>query len=188
MSGPLSIKTVNFINPIMDFGMSITVLAIVIMLVAVIAMVILIKVHLDSKHDLLSRSSGGTGKKSTYFLDEGEDEKKCDICYGKIDEDPVAKCTCGKMFHDACARPTGSCPYCGAQYAAMTVRDPERSRCPVCGRFVKGGICACGAVLPRRDGTFLCGCGARVDSGKPVCRKCGAIYESATMQTYKNKQ
>ncbi|MDR0887907.1 MAG: hypothetical protein LBM39_01815 [Candidatus Methanoplasma sp.] len=172
----------------MDFGTTTSMLAIVIVLVTVISIVILVKVHLDSKQTLKNVSSGKNGGKPTYFLDEGEDEKKCDICYGEIGDDPVAKCACGKIFHDACARPTGACPYCGAPYVKMTVRDPVRSRCPVCGRFVKGGICACGAVLPRRDGTFLCSCGARVDGKKPVCRKCGAVYESVTMQSYKNKQ
>ena len=121
-------------------------------------------------------------------MDDGESEKICDICYGKIDEDPIAKCTCGKIFHDACAKPTGSCPYCGAGHGTMEVREPERSRCPVCGRFLKGSICPCGAVIPKSDDTFLCKCGNTVDSNKPVCRKCGAVYEVTVMKVYREQK
>jgi len=150
-------------------------------LVVAIAIVFLLQGYLEARYNLRDKITGKSKKESTTFLDESEGEKKCEICYGVIDEDPIAKCTCGRIFHDACARPTGSCPYCAAPYEKMEVREPERSRCPVCGRFLKGNICSCGAVIPRRDDTFLCKCGNRVDVDKPVCRKCGAVYEAAMM-------
>ncbi|MDR1690468.1 MAG: hypothetical protein LBR42_01315 [Candidatus Methanoplasma sp.] len=172
----------------MDIVNTIIPLAIVVLLVIAIAIVFIIQGYLEAKYNLRGRLTGKSKKKSTTFLDEGEDEKKCDICYGKIDADPIAKCACGKMFHDACAKPTGSCPYCGAGYGSMEVREPERTRCPVCGRFMKGSICDCGAVIPKKDETFVCKCGGTVDTDKPVCKKCGAVYESVTMKIYKEQK
>ncbi|MDR1404578.1 MAG: hypothetical protein LBJ20_03300 [Candidatus Methanoplasma sp.] len=172
----------------MDLANTIFVLGIMVLLVAAIAIVFVIQGYVMAKYDLRGKITGNHSKKSTIFLDEGESEKRCDICYGKIDEDPIAKCACGKIFHDACAKPTGSCPYCGAGYSTMEVREPQRSRCPVCGRFLKGSICSCGAVIPRSDDTFLCKCGNSVDADKPVCRKCGAVYEVAVMKVYKEQE
>lgn len=172
----------------MDFSNSVVSLGIIILLVVLFAIVFLVFVRINNKFDLSDKLKLGMSGKTTKKMDEGEEDKKCEICLGKIDEDSVAVCTCGKIFHDACAKPTGSCPYCGAAYETMEVRDPVRSRCPVCGRFVKGSICACGAVLPRSDNTFLCKCGNRVDAAKPFCRKCGAVYESVTMQVYKEQE
>jgi hypothetical protein len=171
----------------MDLGNTVLSLGIVILLVAAIAIVFVLQGYLEARYGLRKRLTGRTKEKSTTFLDEGEDEKKCEICYGKIDEDPLAKCPCGKIFHDACAKPTGSCPYCGAAYDKMEVREPERSRCPVCGRFLKGSICSCGAVIPKKDDTFRCRCGGIVDANKPVCRKCGAVYEITTMKILKEQ-
>lgn len=172
----------------MDFENPIFLLGMIILLVALIAIVVVVQGYIGAKYDLGTKLRGGKKKnESTIFLDEGESEKKCEICYGKIENDPIAECKCGKIFHDACARPTGSCPYCGAKYEEMEVREPERNRCPVCGRFLSGSICSCGAVIPRKDETFTCKCGNTVDMNKPVCRKCGAVYESATMKVYKEK-
>lgn len=156
-------------------------------LVVVVAILFVLQAYVTGRYHLKDKLIGKTEKKPTYFLDEGEDGKKCEICYGAINDDPVAKCKCGKIFHDACAKPTGACPYCKAEYSTMEVRDPIRSRCPVCGRFMKGNVCECGAVLPRKDDTFLCTCGNRVDANRPVCKKCGAVYESVKMQIYKQK-
>jgi hypothetical protein len=172
----------------MELGNTILTLGIIIVLVAAIAIVFVLQLHLESKFGLKEKITGRSGKKPTYFVDEGEDEKKCDICYGKIEEDTIAECSCGRIFHHACAKPTGACPYCGAECDTMTVREPVRTRCPVCGRFVKGGVCTCGVILPTKDETFLCKCGNRVDMKKPVCRKCGAVYESVTMQIYKKQK
>lgn len=172
----------------MDLGNTVFLLGMIILLVVVIAIVFVLQGYIMSKYDINNKLLGKSRKESTTFLDGGEDEMKCEICYGKIDSDPLAECTCGKIFHDACARPTGSCPYCGAAYEGMNVREPERVRCPVCGRFMKGSICECGAVIPKKDETFVCKCGNVVDSQKPVCKKCGAVYESVTMKVYKEQK
>lgn len=183
-----SIKKTNFINHIMVLENKLLALGIIILLVAIVAILVVIQGYVMSKFNLNTRLTGRKGKKgSTIFMDEGEGEKKCEICYGKIENDPVAECKCGKIFHDACAKPTGACPYCGTSYAKMTVREPERTRCPACGRFLKGNICSCGAVIPRKDETFICKCGNIVDSDKPVCKKCGAVYEPVTMKIYNEK-
>jgi hypothetical protein len=126
-------------------------------------------------------------EKTTYFLDEGDEKKPCEICLGAITDHGVAECVCGKVFHEACARPTGACPYCGCRFEEMRVRAPRRPRCPVCGRYVRGSICACGAVLPRSDNTFLCSCGNRVDTSSPVCSVCNATYARTVMTSRKGK-
>ena len=183
-----SIKKINFINPFMDLGSTAFTLGIILLLVILLAIAVILQAYLGAKYDLSGKITGKSRKKPTTFLDEGEDEKKCDICYGKIDNDPIAKCSCGKIFHDACAKPTGSCPYCGAPYGSMEVREPERTRCPVCGRFMKGNICSCGAVIPSKDDTFMCKCGNIVDADKPVCKKCGAVYETTTMKVFREQK
>jgi len=172
----------------MDIGNTVFTLAIIVALVILLAIVFVVQGYVEAKYDLRGKLKRKSTKKSTTFLDEGEDEKKCEICYGKIEGDPIAKCSCGRIFHDACAKPTGSCPYCGAAYGAMEVREPERTRCPVCGRFLKGNICSCGAVIPRKDGTFVCKCGNAVDADKPVCKKCGAVYETTVMKVYREQK
>lgn len=169
------------ISPVLALGM-------ILLLVVLFAIVFVLQGYLTAKYDLRSKLTGKSKKKSTTFLDEGEDEKKCEICYGKIDNDSVAICSCGKIFHSACAKPTGSCPYCGEKYENMNVREPERTRCPVCGRFLKGNICSCGAIIPNKDNTFICKCGGIVDMDKPVCKKCGAVYESTVMKVLKEQK
>ncbi|MCL2510061.1 MAG: hypothetical protein FWF07_03170 [Methanomassiliicoccaceae archaeon] len=163
-------------------------LGIIILLVALLAITFVVHGYVGAKYNLRGKLTGQSRKESTTFLDDGEDEKKCEICYGKIDKDPIAMCPCGKIFHEACAKPTGSCPYCGVRYEEMEVREPEMKRCPVCGRFLKGNICSCGAVIPKRDNTFICKCGGVVDVDKPVCRKCGAVYESAVMKVFREQK
>lgn len=167
-------------NPVLALGL-------IIISIGVITMVFYVQIRITNKLKLAGVFGKGKSRKTTYFLDEGEDEKRCEICHGKIENEELAVCKCGKLFHRVCAEPTGTCPYCGTKFEEMTIREPERTRCPVCGRFVKGNICECGAVLPRKDNTFLCSCGNRVDVNKPVCKKCGAVYENVTMQTIKRK-
>lgn len=162
-------------------------LGMLVIMAAVITIALIFNLDSINRTRLNNGSRDRNAKGTTYFLDEGEDGKKCEICYGKILEDDVALCLCGKLFHEACARPTGTCPYCGSEYGAMEVRRPIRARCPICGRFVSGNMCACGAVLPRKDNTFLCSCGNRVDVGKPVCRRCGAVYENMTAKPIERK-
>lgn len=168
-------------NPVLALGL-------IIILLGVVAILLYVQVSVTSRLKIKSNLNKTGTRDSTYFLDEGEDEKKCEICYGKIESEEVAICKCGKLFHRACAEPTKSCPYCGTPFTDMEIREPNRARCPACGRFINGSICECGAVLPRKDNTFLCSCGNRVDVNKPVCRKCGAVYENITMHTIRRKE
>lgn len=177
----------NFIYWTMEVGIASILLGLILALVAIVTIALIFRISSTNSSLFQIDSDGKNSGKTTYFLDEGEDEKKCEICYGRIGEENIATCTCGRTFHDACAKPTGTCPYCGCGYDAMDVRKPLRARCPICGRFVSGSICECGAVLPRKDNTFLCSCGNRVDVGKPVCKKCGAAYESMTAKPVKRK-
>ena len=135
--------------------------------------------RMRSERSYLSRNAGKGGDDggTTYFLDEKYRSGNCGICLGRIGDESVAECPCGMIFHDACALPTGACPYCSRPYSEVSVRKPDRARCPVCGRYIKGNSCLCGAVLPWPDGTFTCSCGASVDGEDPVCSSCGAVYE-----------
>jgi len=104
-------------------------------------------------------------------------EDACGICLGPVSKDDmIARCGCGRTFHDACARPTDSCPYCGCHYNDLTIESPQCVRCPSCGSDVVGSVCGCGAVV-NRDGTFMCRCGNVLDTSDPVCGRCGTEYE-----------
>ena len=163
----------------MDLANTIFTLGIILMLVILVAIVFLFQGYIFARYEVKQKLIGRPKKESTTFLDEGEDEKKCDICYGTINNDPIANCPCGKIFHEACARPTGTCPYCGVRFENMEIREPVMARCPTCGRPMKGGICSsCGTAMPRKDNTFVCKCGNIVDAKKPICKKCGAVYEA----------
>lgn len=144
------------------------------------AVAIFISIILASRLNSMTKKAASkrpTGGIATYFLDDCDTEKKCAICLGKIGTAPVSRCKCGKIFHDSCASPTGKCPYCGGRYSDMKIDEPERARCPVCGRFLTGSVCSCGSVFPKRDGTILCSCGNRVDCSRPLCGRCGALYK-----------
>jgi hypothetical protein len=171
----------------MEFGSTILNLAIVIGLVVLLIVALILHQFVIQKKNEKFGKGGESKEKPTIILDEKEDKKKCEICYGAIEDDPVAICgKCGRIFHDACAKPTGACPYCNTKYDEMEVREPERTRCPICGRFIKGNICPdCDAVVPIKDGTFTCKCGNTVDCDKPVCKVCGAVYETAMRITEK---
>jgi hypothetical protein len=100
----------------------------------------------------------------------------CGICFGTImNDDVMTKCACSQTFHEACAKPTGKCPYCDRPYTELVTEPPECAVCPSCGSDVVGGVCGCGAVI-NRDG-FTCVCGNKIDANDPVCRKCGKEYE-----------
>jgi hypothetical protein len=100
----------------------------------------------------------------------------CGICFGAIkNDDTIAKCTCSQVFHEACAKPTGACPYCDRPYDELAIESPDCAVCPACGAEVVGNVCGCGAVVNR--GGFTCGCGAELDVNDPVCGKCGKKYE-----------
>ena len=109
---------------------------------------------------------------STEFLDE---DRTCGICFGDLGN-TVAECTCGKRFHETCAEPTGSCPYCKASYEKFKITEERRHRCPNCGRYPLGRVCKCGAVFPL-DGALLCKCGSPVNMDTMVCTKCGLKYK-----------
>jgi len=104
----------------------------------------------------------------------------CGICLGTVSKgDIIARCGCGQIFHDACAKPTDTCPYCGRSYNEFTIETPHCVKCPSCGSDVVGNVCECGALV-NRGGTFICGCGNTLDASDPVCGRCGAKYELHT--------
>lgn len=155
-------------------------------MVAMVVSILLLSILNSIRKKVSSnRNSGG---KATYFLDDSDSEKKCSICLGKIGTNAVAECRCGKLFHNSCAVPTAMCPYCGKSYTSMTTREPVRARCPVCGRFLGSSICACGAVFPRRDDTIICSCGNSVDCSRPLCGRCGALYEKVEKHPVKKRK
>ncbi|HKM13992.1 MAG TPA: hypothetical protein VJY42_03660 [Candidatus Methanomethylophilaceae archaeon] len=155
-------------------------------MVAMVVTIVLLSLLDRMRKKVLSkhRSSGG----GTYFLDDSDSEKKCAICLGRIKTDAVAVCPCGKLFHDSCAAPTKICPYCGKSYNHMKTREPKRARCPICGRFLSGSMCACGAIFPKRDDTIICSCGNTVDCSRPLCGRCGALYEKVEKQPIKKRK
>jgi len=100
----------------------------------------------------------------------------CGICFGTImNNDVIAKCECSQTFHEACARPTGKCPYCDRQFSDFKIESPECAVCPSCGADVVGSVCGCGAVINREG--FVCSCGSELNVNDPVCKKCGKRYE-----------
>lgn len=155
------------------------------MVAMVVSIVILSLLDSIRKKALSKHHSSGGG---TYFLDDSDSEKKCAICLGQIKTEAVAECSCGKLFHDSCADPTKICPYCGKSYTTMKIREPNRVRCPVCGRFLSGGMCACGAIFAKRDDTIVCSCGNIVDCSRPLCGKCGALYEKVEKHPIKKRK
>ncbi|MGE0014754.1 MAG: hypothetical protein AB7S83_01005 [Candidatus Methanomethylophilaceae archaeon] len=149
------------------------------------ALAIFVSIALTSKLVSQRKNVASTRQNSgiaTYFLDDSESEKLCSICLGRIGLLPVSTCGCGRIFHDSCASTLDGCPYCARPYGNMVVGEPERPRCPVCGRFLIGSICSCGAVFPKRDGTMECSCGNIVDCSRPLCGKCGLLYEKTNVR------
>jgi hypothetical protein len=118
------------------------------------------------------------GKKSTYFLDNTETDKQCEICFGRVNDEPILECSCGRFFHVSCAKLTKECPYCKGPYSDMRDRAATIIRCPSCGKLVIDNICTCGTVLPNKDNSFKCICGSQMDTSKTECPKCGAEYRS----------
>lgn len=123
-------------------------------------------------------SSGSCfGEKATYFLDNSESEKRCSVCLGRLGAERIALCVCGKIAHDQCASLTENCPYCGYTYDSMIARPAVQAECPMCGLPLESSVCSCGVVLPRSDGTILCRCGNTVECSRPLCGRCGTLYE-----------
>ena len=120
----------------------------------------------DKNGDLKPHQKGSTKK-----VDDSP--PTCDICFDDLDG-RIATCECGKTFHDSCARPTGSCPYCSTHYSRFTTAE-SRFRCPNCGRFPLTAYCKCGAILSV-DGHFICRCGKMIDPDDSICDGCGTHY------------
>jgi len=110
-------------------------------------------------------------KSTTKKVDEGP--PKCDICFDDL-EGRIATCECGKRFHDSCAHPTGSCPYCSADYSEFDTFESDVI-CPKCGKQVFNSQCRCGAIVPN-EGRFVCVCGSNINQENLKCRKCGKTY------------
>jgi hypothetical protein len=116
----------------------------------------------------------------------------CQICMGRIKQGlSVAKCECGKSFHDVCLERTGFCPYCHKTYDAGTVANISKKRdmpkvekipCPSCGQMISAdaGQCDCGAVFVEDDQFDCADCGSVVYANSMVCGHCGVVYENYT--------
>lgn len=148
-------------------GTALSLLAVALVLIVAISLALVVRSLKNEVDD------GGEGS-ATGFLDDGNGGT-CGICFGELSEN-VKECGCGKLFHDTCAEPTGSCPYCNSPYADFKDADDERMRCPNCGRYTTGRECRCGALL-LRDGRFVCSCGSAMARGERRCPECGREYE-----------
>jgi hypothetical protein len=153
-------------------------LALSVCLVAVIAIVSLTGTSKRIRSIGDSASARRANIKSTYFLDTTALDKKCEICFGELDDGDVRACDCGKVFHISCSDLTGECPYCKKKIGEMTVRRTVKAVCPGCGNVAEDSICRCGIVLPDRDGTFDCRCGSRISITDDECPYCGAVYST----------
>ena len=145
-------------------GTEIAMLAIAIVIISFIPLATLRK-------PVRKRISEWRKKSTTKKVDEGP--PKCDICFDDL-EGRIATCECGKRFHDSCAQPTGSCPYCSADYPRFDLFESD-VLCPNCGEQVFDSHCRCGAIVPT-EGRFACMCGAMLDPENLKCRKCGRSY------------
>lgn len=55
-------------------------------------------------------------KKPKYEKGQALQPVKCDICMGKVKEGfPIIKCSCGKIYHEPCAKRAGKCG-CGVEF------------------------------------------------------------------------
>jgi hypothetical protein len=116
----------------------------------------------------------------------------CQICMGRVKQGlNVAKCECGKSFHDVCLERTGFCPYCHKTYDRATVASISKKRempkietvpCPSCGQMIdaRARRCACGAVFVENNQFDCVSCGSVVDANRMVCSHCGETYENYT--------
>lgn len=116
----------------------------------------------------------------------------CQICMGRVKQGlNVAKCECGKSFHDVCLERTGFCPYCQKSYDAATVASISHKReapkvekvpCPSCGQMIaaEASRCDCGAVFVEDDQFQCAACGSVVHAESMVCEHCGEVYETYT--------
>lgn len=116
----------------------------------------------------------------------------CQICMGRVKQGlKVAKCSCGKSFHDVCLERTGFCPYCQKTYDAATVASISTVRempkvdmtpCPSCGLKIhpEAKRCECGAVFVDEDQFECANCGSVVRADTMVCGHCGEAYETYT--------
>ena len=148
-------------------------------LVATAASLVMLRVGLkagmERKNWLMS------SERKREMLGDFEGTALCDICYGAIGDCSVAKCGCGKTFHEACARPTGTCPYCGAAFSEMEVRHARIPLCPRCSGQARDGFCRECHISLIRGGMFRCTCGRDVDARRAICGGCGARYKRTSI-------
>jgi hypothetical protein len=116
----------------------------------------------------------------------------CQICMGRVKQGlNVAKCECGKSFHDVCLERTGFCPYCQKTYDASSVASISKKReapmvekvpCPSCGLPIvaEARRCDCGAMFVEDDQFNCSNCGSVVFADRLVCDQCGEVYETYT--------
>jgi hypothetical protein len=114
----------------------------------------------------------------------------CKICMGRVKPGlNVAKCECGKSFHDVCLERTGFCPYCQKTYDSSMVASISKKRevpriekipCPSCGQLILSEArgCDCGAVFVDDDQFNCASCGSVVYADHMVCDHCGEVYET----------
>ena len=114
----------------------------------------------------------------------------CQICMGRVKQGlNVAKCDCGKSFHDVCLERTGFCPYCQKTYDATEVAGISLKReapkiekvpCPSCGRTINADArrCECGAMFVEDDRFDCAICGSMVLANTMICQHCGEVYET----------
>lgn len=121
-------------------------------------------------------------ERPTHFLDDSGSEKPCSVCLGRIGNNEIAICSCGRISHKDCAFSIGGCPYCNAPFDDSTVRPAKTTPCPVCGKNPGDGVCGCGTVYPGDDGSIICSCGNSFQSHLGVCDRCGNIYESGRLR------
>ncbi len=116
----------------------------------------------------------------------------CQICMGRVKLGlNVAKCECGKSFHDVCLERTTFCPYCQKTYDSAAVALISKKRempkvekipCPSCGLMIMTDSrrCSCGAVFVEDEQFDCANCGSVVFADKMVCARCGEVYEIYT--------
>lgn len=164
-------------------------------------------VQLFHKINLVIRRSRKINKRKVQIKDAKARQKTCQICLGIIKDDlEYATCNCGKVFHMACIRRTGFCPYCLNEYEpnsqnwsinssririAQTSDASRQSKlrntfiCPICGTLnsYSSNSCKCGAIFVREGETFQCPtCGSFLDEHANRCDKCGERFEGYDLE------
>lgn len=124
-------------------------------------------------------NSGHVMRKPTHFLDKRVVDDRCEICFGKIEDEVVMECDCGRSYHKDCAGKTNECPYCKTPYDEMKQRPIRKGKCCRCGESLYDNVCPrCNTVTPWENGTFKCVCGHELYITDGRCPECGALYRN----------